>query len=329
MPPEQDRRHELDPALLRAYAATFIPRTDLYPLQLQNGRYASIKGTRHPDLIAAHLRGFITIGAYALDAENRAKWLCLDADTDEHWQQLIHLAAALRERSIPSYLELSHRGGHFWLFFAPFSGSDARRFGKQPLADYLIPSLEVYPKQDELRTGVGSFIRLPLGKHRLTGHRYHFITSTGDPLAPTVRQQLALLAHPQRVPQSFIDHLLSHAPETRLVSPTLPLQERKQRKKSKRFRSSAPPSERIKAAISVHDFVIQYVELDAQGRGYCPFHPDEHNSFGVSRDGNYWHGFAGCGGGSVIDFWMQWRKQQGQDESFTATITDLANTLLD
>jgi DNA primase len=28
----------------------------------------------------------------------------------------------------------------------------------------------------------------------------------------------------------------------------------------------------------------------------------------VSDEGNYWHCFAGCSGGSVIDFWIKWRR---------------------
>lgn len=48
------------------------------------------------------------------------------------------------------------------------------------------------------------------------------------------------------------------------------------------------PSERIKNRISVHDFVSQYVELDSQGRGHCPFHDDQHKSFSVNKQGNHW-----------------------------------------
>jgi DNA primase len=77
------------------------------------------------------------------------------------------------------------------------------------------------------------------------------------------------------------------------------------------------------------DFVSQYVELDPQGRAYCPFHDDQNKSFQVSANGNYWNCHAGCGGGSVIDFWMFWRKKHGKDDSFKATITDLATMLLD
>jgi hypothetical protein len=58
------------------------------------------------------------------------------------------------------------------------------------------------------------------------------------------------------------------------------------------------------------EFVSQYVDLKPTARGaigLCPFHDDHHPSFGVNDEGNYWHCFAGCGGGSVIDFWMKWQ----------------------
>jgi DNA primase len=69
-------------------------------------------------------------------------------------------------------------------------------------------------------------------------------------------------------------------------------------------------SERIKASVAVLEFVSQYVDLKptASGAvGLCPFHDDHHPSFGVNEEGNYGNCFAGCGGGSVIDFWMKWR----------------------
>ena len=70
-------------------------------------------------------------------------------------------------------------------------------------------------------------------------------------------------------------------------------------------------SERIKASVTVLEFVSRYVELKPVGSGaigLCPFHDDHNPSFGVNDAENYWHCFAGCGGGSVIDFWMRWRK---------------------
>jgi DNA primase len=64
-------------------------------------------------------------------------------------------------------------------------------------------------------------------------------------------------------------------------------------------------SERIKASVTVLEFVSQYVDLKltASGAvGLCPFHDDHCPSLGVNTEGDYWHCFAGCGGGSVCDF---------------------------
>lgn len=327
---EYERRTlpELDRNLAVAYAATFVPRIDQYPLQLKDGTYIAIKKALHPDLVVAHLRGFITLGAYALNTDSQANWICLDADNPEQWGKLQHVSASLSKRDVPSYLEPSRRGGHLWIFIPPMKGTEARRFGKQLVTNYRIGTIELYPKQDVLRTGTGSFVRLPLGVHRLTAHRYHFITPTGEPIAPTIRAQIALLTHPARVPESYITKVLAHAPEALKAYPTPPFKEKKQ-DTSKRRILTGTPSERIKASISVKAFVGQYVELDPQGRGHCPFHDDQHQSFQVSDEGNFWNCYAGCGGGSLIDFWMKWREKQGDDGSFKAALSDLARMLLD
>ena len=73
----------------------------------------------------------------------------------------------------------------------------------------------------------------------------------------------------------------------------------------------------------MQDFVSQYVELSHAGRGLCPFHDDQNASFSVNAERNYWHCFAGCGGGSIIDFWMKW---QGCD--FAEAVHELAELLL-
>jgi DNA primase len=57
--------------------------------------------------------------------------------------------------------------------------------------------------------------------------------------------------------------------------------------------------------------------------GLCPFHDDHNPSLGVNDEGNYWHCFAGCGGGSVIDFWMGWKKCD-----FTTAVKELTEMLL-
>jgi hypothetical protein len=314
---EQQVNPEIDEALAAAFAAAFIPRRDRYPRQNADGSYTAVKQPLTLPLIEAHTLGKVTIGAYALDVHNRARWLCFDADDLQEWDGLHTLAVQLAEQSIPSYLEPSRRGGHLWLFFSNlYPGRDARRFGKQLLAEHNLETVELYPKQDELRTGPGSLVRLPLGVHRKDGHRYHFITTDGQPLAPTIREQMALLAHPQRLPQTFVAEVLARAPETPRLSPTPHFE-------SQSEIAGETVSERIKNAVSVYDFVSQYVQLDRGSKGLCPFHDDHRESFGVNQDGNFWNCFSGCGGGSVIDFYMKWR---GID--FNEAVKELADMLL-
>lgn len=319
---EYQPREALDHGLVAAYSATFIPRFDVYPIQLPNGTYVSVKKHLNMQIIEAHLKGAITIGAYALDENSNAKWICCDADTDKDWEGLVDLACDLRDERVQGYLEPSRRGGHLWLFLESMPGRDARRFGRQLLRLHEFSTVELYPKQDELKTGPGSLVRLPLGCHKRSKRRYHFVTIEGMPIAETVRAQMGLLAAPERVPQQFITQILRHADEAEVEEQRLaPLP-------SSELIAGKTPSERIKERICVHDFVQQYVELDKQGRGYCPFHDDLHKSFSINLRGNYWHCFAGCGGGSVIDFWSQWRHTRGEDASFVATITELAEMLL-
>jgi len=56
--------------------------------------------------------------------------------------------------------------------------------------------------------------------------------------------------------------------------------------------------------------------------GLCPFHDDHRPGLAINDEENYWYCFAGCGGGSIIDFWMKWR-----DCDFTTTIKELAEIL--
>ena len=85
-------------------------------------------------------------------------------------------------------------------------------------------------------------------------------------------------------------------------------------------------SDKIKASVSVLEFVSQYIELKptpSGAVGLCLFHDDHRPSFGVNARENYWHCFA-CGtGGSVIDFWMQW-----QDCDFVTAVHELRDMVL-
>ena len=68
-------------------------------------------------LIQQHLTKKITLGAYALDTENRGKWLVFDADDQEKWSSLKTMAERLQQQTIPSFLELSRQEVDAWALF--------------------------------------------------------------------------------------------------------------------------------------------------------------------------------------------------------------------
>ena len=327
-------RSTIDPAVLLAFMTLFFPRQDIHAKQRPNGRYWSYKEPVTPDLVKAHLAGEVTLGTYALSQESQAFWAVIDADREEDWRQLLVQVAEL---AMPVYLEQSRRGGHAWVFFEqPVQGCDALAFGKALVKRLGIenPAIEVFPKQARLvDDGPGQLIRLPFGFHRKVkipgqpGKRFHFQTPNGEPLAPTIRDQLALLAYAERIPHSIFEDLRQEVP----AEEVMPLPSPTHAFKLREVDPQLPLSERIKQAVSVKDFVSRYVELDGQGTGFCPFHDDQNPSFGVNEARNYWACFARCcepSGGSVIDFWSHYRERvQGKDGSFTATVADLAQLL--
>jgi hypothetical protein len=275
----------------------FIQRWDLYAQQLDDGRYICVHKPLTPRHLTAHLLGKITLGTYVLDQQSRARFIAFDADNDGQFAGLKSLSADLVFEGLPSYLEHSRRGGHLWLFFdQPIEGRRARMFGNSLLDKHSLYAVELFPKQDRLGSGPGSLIRLPFGVHRRTGRRYGFLDQSGQPLALSIREQVAILSMPKSVSASAIMF-------DRLDPPPSSAERMPAHSESR----SPSASQRIKDSISVFDFVSRFVELSSNGRGICPFHDDHRASFSVNLAENYWHCFAGCGGGSVIDFWIKWR----------------------
>jgi hypothetical protein len=184
---------------------------------------------------------------------------------------------------------------------SPVSGLEAKTFGEELLAEFKLGPMEVFPKQEELRAGPGSLIRLPFGVHRKSGKVYPFVNrEDGLPTAGDIHEQIALLRNPQTVSREALDEYTHFALATR--------------RDAEGDRTDSGPDNiwsRIRQAEPAMDFIGRYIELTPTatgGVGYCPFHEDRHKSFGVHDKGNYWHCFAGCGGGSIIDFWMKWKK---------------------
>lgn len=293
---------------------TFLHRRDLYARQLDDGSYVCIRKPLTEQHVLAHLKGGITLGAYALDQAGLARFVALDGDDDSQLHSLICMNTSLHANGIPSFLEQSRRGGHLWLFLPrPKQGSIARSFGLDLAQRFGLTGIEVFPKQDRLSGGPGSLIRMPFGIHRKTGQRNGFVNADLAPLSKDWIDQMQILTNPETVPDDYINLVT-----TKNAQPSTPIFNTKSILPEK-----ITPSGRIKAAISVYDFVSQYVELNPGGIGLCPFHPDTKRSFAVHREENYWHCFAGCGGGSIIDFWMKYRNCD-----FTTSVKELSALLL-
>lgn len=302
---------ELEP-LATSLEATFIQRWDVYPRQREDGSYVCVYQPLKDHHLLAHLEGEITLGAYVLSRDNSARYIVFDADTNAQMGQLEAMAKSLSAEGVPSFIEDSRRGGHLWLFFTgSVQGKDARIFGRGLAEIYALEGMEIFPKQDQLRSGPGSLIRLPFGVHQKSGLHYGFYNPDRKPIAPTLPEQIQALSSPQVVPEEMFEAYRGvgkHDSE----SVDLRLQ----------VADGETLSQQIKSRVSVYDFVSQHIELSSSGQGLCPFHDDNHASFSVNIEKNYWHCFAGCGSGSVIDFWMKW---QGCD--FTTGVKELAKML--
>lgn len=305
----------------------FINRWDMYHRQLPRGNYMAVYAPLQLTHLMEHVRGKLTLGAYLLDLENMVRYIVLDADNDEMWQKLSEVARQLVAEGIPCLKEESRRGGHLWFFLeTPQPGAVGRSFGRGIVQQYELDEtkVEVYPKQATTDGLVaGSMIRLPFGIHLKSGKRYGFFSVDNEELGSTVRDQLAKLEKVERLASEALYRYQAKNEE--------PVVFKADPRASVREGEGELLSDRITSAITVFDFVGNYVALRIRGKsatGFCPFHDDQEvRSFGVNLEGNYWSCFAGCGGGSVIHFWMKWRAHHGQDSSFVATIADLAQLL--
>ena len=135
--------------------------------------------------LCAHLSGRITVGLYALNpATQTSKWVAIDADYAQAFEDLLKLQWELGQYGIAAALEKSRRGGHLWIFGQqPLCARDcrvyiynlARRLRLPIKGAGLAEGIEVFPRQDALDAGqFGNAIRGPLGIHRATGKRYWF-----------------------------------------------------------------------------------------------------------------------------------------------------------
>lgn len=126
--------------------------------------------------VGAHLRGSVTIGTYAIRADDSCTFLACDFDESSWQADLLAFCETARSLGIEIAMERSRsgKGGHAWIFFAdPVPARLARSLGTLIIAKCselnIRLSLDSYdrffPTQDFLpRGGFGNLIALPLQK---------------------------------------------------------------------------------------------------------------------------------------------------------------------
>jgi hypothetical protein len=300
---------------LRQYAKLFCHRRDIYAVQKKDGS----------DLLRRHLEGDLTCGWYALGPDNSVRWTALDADEEDGLVTLQHVWEVLIDLNIAAYLEDSRRGGHLWVFVEPLAAFVMRTLLKQVLDQLEVDEVEIYPRQDELTDGgVGSLVRGPLGVHQVSGQRYGFL----DPaqLKPVGRSLIDQLDYLLTF-QVYSIHRVAEALAVLMREAQPPIQEPFDKTRAGAMLRD-DKLEALKLAIGdLYTFVSRYVELDAKGRGSCPFHPpDRHPSFAVNREEGYWVCFHETNpqtgrylGGDAIEFY-----QRLKDLSFKEAVRELA-----
>lgn len=312
----QDGEKRKNTRLAETLGEIFIQRWDRYAIQLKDGSYLAIRKPITSRHLTQHLEGSITLGTYILRPDNTAGLMVLDTDAPNGLDNLKGLAAELEKEGIASYLETSRRGGHLWFFFAKnYEAKKVRAFGRGIIGRSRLTGIELFPKQNMLLTGPGSLVRLPFGKHRVTNKRYPFIFPSGKLLSQTGAEQIGMLSAHQNVSEGLFDAFAELGAKEE-KPPVL--------KADKRIHAFSK-IERIKHAVDLVDFIGAYIELKpvASGAvGICPFHNDTRPSLGVNRAGSYWHCFAGCGSGSIIDFWMRYK-----GVNFSQAVNELGSLL--
>lgn len=177
--------------------------------------------------VESHLKGYTTIGTYAIKADDSCSFLACDFDESTWREDILAYKQTARELGIEAYLERSRsgKGGHAWIFFSEnVPARIARSLGTLILAkcsDFNIRlSLDSYdrffPSQDYLpKGGFGNLIALPLQKASRDQGNSCFIDSEFNVIA----DQWEYLAKARRLSRSDLQSILdNHLPRVKIVS---------------------------------------------------------------------------------------------------------------
>jgi hypothetical protein len=290
-------------ALIATFMHRFVNRAQPYAVQEADGSYRWRYDDLTPVLLAAHLRGEVTLALSSSDEAGRCRWLCLDVDASDGLPQLLQVRAALEALGVSGMVEASRRGGHLWLFVETPVAVGVARTALQRVLDTVIPervavpTMELYPDVPASPNALGHAVRLPLGMHRLTGRRYALFDADGLPCAFTSSESaLRFLLDWPSIPASRLLDLAFAAKRRDGPSPTTARGDGMHSPEHDQALGTAdtahaadmadkvgtrsPVIRWVDAEISPLDLLDELApdsELRRQGKGYlgwCPFHDD-------------------------------------------------------
>jgi hypothetical protein len=171
--------------------------------------YAPVQAPLEPGLVAAHLRGDVTVGSYLVRHGDLCAQLVFDLDArreaveaavgdpdrvrdlaDRVAREGVRLSAVLRAAGMPHLLfDSGYKGRHLWVFLdPPAPAAQVRAVGLAWATALASPdpdlAIEVFPKQAQVPAGgLGNLVKLPLGVHLRTGRRCALLDDAGAPVA--------------------------------------------------------------------------------------------------------------------------------------------------
>lgn len=178
----------------------FVGNPDAFARQNPDGTYTPFRTKLDGSIIKAHLAKDDTFGTYVVWFD-KARFFVFDIDDHD-----LATAKALREecakRGLDAGIEFSGRKGfHVWVLFDGWSDAgDVQRLAKDIAATVGFNG-EVFPKQAATRD-LGSLVKLPLGKHAVTGNDSRFLVEPSLNSVSRLGPLVAALPQPAPKPAS-------------------------------------------------------------------------------------------------------------------------------
>lgn len=180
------------------FVGTFAARSDAYAA-FSGSNWVCVKEELTPEIVMAAFAGGPSISGYTITPQNTTHVGCIDFDCDDGLALAKQLRAAMAEKGVAGYVEMSRRGAHMWVVLDAVVPAKIMRRGLMAFLRQIgqqwapeNPKIELRPAADEIKPdGYGSPIRMPTMPNPKTGLRYPMLAAD-DTLIPRGLDKLCL-----------------------------------------------------------------------------------------------------------------------------------------